>query len=139
MKYTLKNKEIELTDKEVEEIVAKYTKKDKRWKPQGGNYWFVDSIGVLHNDTWSGSASHLDRLNAIATVTDYIYENEMLWTEGKQLVKYYLVYDKRRDELFTDWVGNHTHLMIEIPYLKSEEACEQLIKVLPEELKLIFK
>ena len=135
-------------------------KKDKRWKPESDSkYYYADTeFNTVDSNTWVNdevdnnryrfgkcfqtkelAQAHLDRINAIATVTDYIYENEMLWTEGKQVGKYYLVYDKRRDELSTNWVGNHTHLMIEIPFLKSTEACEQLIKVLPEELKLIFK
>jgi len=161
MKYTLKNKEIELTDKEVEEIVAKYTKKDKRWKPERGDtYWTVMNLGFIKHYSWGigddrsfeflrktanyfqtkeEAQAHLDRINAIATVTDYIYENDLQWKEGYRYVPYLYTDIGDIGEIRVDWFVEGICFQQVIPFLKTREACEQLIKHLPEDLKLIFK
>ena len=136
-------------------------KKDKRWKPEDyQDYFTIGDAGAVFLKVWFNdnldkfnfkrnyvfqtkelAQEHCDRINAIATVTDYIYnedlqKNKVTWYSMTEQEKFAIVSCNQN----LDWQQT-TNLQYQsvIPYLKSPKACEQLIKHLPEELKLIFK
>jgi len=110
MKYTLKNKDIELTDEELDELNAQRDEKTKRFVPtKGDNYWFVQSSGMVNTMTWMNSNTDNYRLSqgnvfrtreeaeaklayneAFGTIREYILEQNGDWIPDWDENKYYL-------------------------------------------------
>lgn len=149
-----KEVEIELTA----EQVAKIQGKGKGYPENDTRYWFVDDYGTAIASTWVNDQFDLHRLHtknfyltreeakqaeakqeALARVNKYIWENDLEsicdWGDESQH-KYYIHYNHDRAKL--DWVfGIGSQYELTIPYLKSGEACEQVIKNCEADLLLI--
>ena len=160
-------REVEFSPEDLEMIMKLHSKldepkKDKRWKPEEGKgYFFVDTTSSSKNiEVWKGTFSkiisscrvnvlignyfqtrelaqaHLDYLNAIAEVKDYIYENGYEWEEGE---KHFIFFVTTDNCFVPEWYNQNIRYPVVLPYLKSKEACEQLIEAKKESLLIIFK
>jgi len=158
MKYTLKNKDIELTDEELDELNAQRDEKTERFVPtKGDNYWFVQSSGMVNTMTWINSNTDNYRLSqgnvfrtieeaeaklaynkAVGTIRMYILEQNGDWTPDYCEKKYYLCYSS----WFTPhkWVSDLTRYNyrgVIGAYAQSEQIIKDTIEEYPEELEII--
>jgi len=137
-------------------------KKDSRFVPEEeGEYWYLDERNHRpYFSNWYNNDSDNYRLNtnnvfkteeeaekeqkrrqALADVTQYCYENDLVlvdidWEADSQY-QYEAVYNhgKKRFEVIS---AAYRQALNQLPYLKSEEACEQAIKNCEADLKIIF-
>lgn len=159
-KIIFDNKEIEISDESFEAFKQQFLPKDKRWVPEyGEKYWYVNNVGnedwryykndVIDNfrintgncfKTREEAEKHQDKLFAIAEVTAYMYENDLVlepdWSDKKQR-KYYIYYYNEYKKFSYEY-HYYTQYCNILPYLKSSEACQQVIKEKEEALNKIF-
>jgi hypothetical protein len=155
MKYTLKNKTIELNDEELDNLNAQ---RDKKTEPERGTlYWYVDEEGGVYRGTWADCNYEKYRLSqdnvfrtkeeaeaklaynkAVGTIRMYILEQNGDWTPDYREKKYYLCYSS----WFTPhkWVSDLTRYNyrgVIGAYAKSEQIIKDTIEEYPEELEII--
>lgn len=159
-KIKIDGKEIEISQESYEAFKEQFLKEEKRWVPKlGEEYWFVNTIGIEYQGEWENDyidnfrlntgncfktenemEKHLEKLHAIAEVTKYCYDNDLVldpdWEDFKQS-KYSIIYNNENKEI--NWL-RLTCLQdcLVLPYLKSTEACGQVIKEKEDALKIIF-
>lgn len=162
--YTLNNSQVSADEirrllKENPELLEE--KNHKPWRAESdGEYWFVDDEGdVISDEDWGISEdnhryltgnyfatkeeaeAHKARLEAIGRVTHAILEANEGWEpdwsdEGEE--KYYLYYSHFGDNEF-DW--GEIGLLQEtqtLPFAKSNEIVERIIKEHEDDLRIIF-
>lgn len=132
-------------------------KVSKRFVPkEGETFWYVFGYGEVQFSSWSESYSdknHLalgnvyrtkeeaekarDKQLALVRIQNYIADNEL----GKEFVEgernYSIARDHKEKVFFYDWwetYEQYTHL----GYLKSPEACTQVIENYKEDLLIVF-
>jgi len=158
-KLTLK--EIEILEESLKVLKKKMS--SSRWVPgEEEQYWYIKDTGVLSRDLYYSLNKDNFRLNtnnvfeteeeaqkeqkirqALADVTQYCYENDLVlvdidWSDEAP-GKYTIYYDNDEDEKkFQSEVHEWCIELNQLPYLKSEEACEQAIKNCEADLKIIF-
>ena len=155
MKYTLKNKDIELTDEELDELNAQ---RDEKTEPGIGTlYWCVDDKGEVYYGYWANDNIDNYRLSqgnvfrtreeaeaklayneAVGTIREYILEQNGDWTPDCCEKKYYLCYSS----WFTPhkWVSDLTRYNyrgVIGAYAQSEQIIKDTIEEYPEELEII--
>ena len=160
MKYTLKNKDIELTDEELDEINAQRDEKTERFVPtKGDNYWFVQSNGMVNTMTWINLSTENYLLSqdnvfrtreeaeaklayneAVGTIREYILEQNGDWmpssnSNGK---KYYLCHDNwlLTDTWCSEWEYYNYSGAIGA-YAESSQIINDTIEKYPKELEII--
>jgi len=155
MKYTLKNKEIELTDEEVKEIVRMSEEKKVGWIPEDDEeYWYVSSSGDIYEEVWDShnvdnfrlsqgnvfrtqeeAQAHLTYLKAVATLKESAEFWQPDWGDEEQK-KYYVYYGCHygRFEMSCSWRLAHP-LNI---HFQSEAKAEESIKNYEKEWKIVL-
>ena len=158
MKYTLKNKDIELTDEELDELNAQRDEKTERFVPtKGDNYWFVPSSGMVSTMIWKNSNTDNYRLSqgnvfrtreeaeaklayneAVGTIREYILEQNGDWIPDWDENKYYLCHDNpiSPGEWFSTW-EYHNYSGYIGAYAESSQIIKDTIEKYPEELEII--
>jgi hypothetical protein len=158
MKYTLKNKNIELTDEELDELNAQRDEKTERFVPtKEDNYWFVQSNGMVNIMTWINSNTDNYRLSqgnvfrtkeeaeakltydeAVGTIREYILEQNGDWMPSSNENKYYLCHDNpiSPGEWFSTW-EYHNYSGAIGAYAESKQIINDTIEKYPEELEII--
>jgi len=159
----LNNQEIELTPEQVAQIKEIVGIKKGLWKPKI-NYWYycidmngdimqvcfdknnenmvnrIISIGNLF-ETRELAQKQVDKLKAIQRVKEYIVENDLAlepdWEDGGQ-EKSNIYYDFDEEEFDYNWYNCYKNYS-PIGYLKSKEACNQLIEAKEDDLKIIWE
>ena len=160
MKYTLKNKDIELTDEELDELNAQRDEKTERFVPtKEDNYWFVQSDKMVNIMTWINSNTDNYRLSqgnvfrtreeaeaklayneAVGTIREYILEQNGDWMPSSDENKYYLCHDN--PILPGTWCSNWKYYNYSGAigaYAKSSQIIKDTIEKYPEELEIIRK
>lgn len=136
--------------------------KPKRFVPEEGQeYWYVDNFGYIDSDTWityhtdkhylntgncfetkEEAEKYQAKLKAIATITEYVYDNDMACTakevEDEYFDKYYFYYDQEMNGIEIGY-WTYAKLYSPIPHINSEENAEKLLDKFPEELLAIYK
>ena len=155
MKYTLKNKDIELTD---EELNAQRDEKTERFVPtKGDNYWFVPSSGMVSTMRWINSNTDNYRLSqgnvfrtreeaeaklayneAVGTIREYILEQNGDWMPSRKEDKYYLCHDNwlLTGTWCSGW-GHYNYSGAIGAYAESSQIINDTIEKYPEELEII--
>ena len=154
---------LEVTDERYEELLKESTlpKKQSRFVPKiGDEYWLVDEIGDVSTSHWENdrvdlfrlgqnnvfrteaeAEKHSAKLNAISKVTNYCYENDLVlecdWENLTQ--EKWRIYYSFNDKKFGYWKYTLSKEVNFLPFLKSTEACNQVIKEKEGALKLIFE
>ena len=158
MKYTLKNKDIELTDEELDELNAQRDEKTERFVPtKGDNYWFVPSSGMVSTMIWKNSNTDNYRLSqgnvfrtkeeaeaklayneAVGTIREYILEQNGDWMPSSEENKYYICHDNPSSpgEWFINW-EYHDYSGAIGAYAKNRQIINDTIEKYPEELEII--
>ena len=133
----------------------------KRWKPEEDeDYWHTDSTGVIYCQQWGDqeydqhryktgncyrtekeAITALARINALADVREYILDNDLQvdnvdWSDREQ-DKWIIYYDHDYSE-FCGEINYIYQKLNELPWLKSEEAKDQVIQAKRKELLVIF-
>ena len=151
---TLGGEDLSIT-KEQEEKIREILKSDEEFK-KGDEYWYLGSDGYIYHDAWNDAnynkallnlgnifhteaevLTHKEYLLALQKIKQYIKKHDL----GKEWVTgagNYYVYWASHNKVF-DWGnGSLNKQPMAFSYLKSQEACTQLIQALPEELKIVF-
>lgn len=150
----LEGKSVQISDESFEAL-KKSLIKEERWVPEIGDmYYFLNVNGTAvvidcNNDkgdlfrlgqnnvfkTGEEAKAHSEKLHAISKITNYCWENGLAkeWVKGEENYSIYLV----KGDFETDYDYDYKNLLV-LPYLKSEEACEEVIEKFEDELKLIF-
>ena len=141
MKYTLKNKDIELTDDELDELNAQRDEKTERFVPtKEDNYWFVQSNKMVNIMTWinSSTENYLLYNQAVGTIREYILEQNGDWMPSSNENKYYLCHDNPilPGEWFCTWEYYNYSGAIGA-YAESSQIIKYTIEKYPEELEII--
>ena len=158
MKYTLKNKDIELTDEELDELNAQRDEKTERFVPtKGDNYWFVPSSGMVSTMRWINSNTDNYRLSqgnvfrtreeaeaklayneAVGTIREYILEQNGDWIPDWDENKYYLCQNNwlLAVEWFINWEYDDCIGAIGA-YAENSQIIKDTIEKYPEELEII--
>ena len=143
MKYTLKNKDIELTDDELDELNAQRDEKTERFVPtKEDNYWFVQSNKMVNIMTWinSSTENYLLYNQAVGTIREYILEQNGDWMPSSKENKYYLCHDNQISpgEWFINW-EYHDCIGAIGAYAENSQIIKDTIEKYPEELEIIRK
>ena len=154
---------LEVTDERYEELLKESTlpKKQSRYVPKvDEEYWYVSSGGKEDYCRWRNDEYDIFRLGqnnvfkteaeaekhsakhqAISEVTNYCYENDLVlecdWENLTQ--EKWRIYYSFNDKKFGYWKYTLSKEVNFLPFLKSTEACNQVIKEKEEALKLIFE
>ena len=158
MKYTLKNKDIELTDEELDELNAQRDEKTERFVPtKGDNYWFVPSSGMVSTMIWKNSNTDNYRLSqgnvfrtreeaeaklayneAVGTIREYILEQNGDWMPSRKEDKYYLCHDNwlLTGTWCSEW-GHYNYRGAIGACAESSQIINDTIEKYPEELEII--
>lgn len=150
---TIDGKEYEMKEKKDE-------KKKGRWRAENGNeFWYVsekektcfDEDERLDRHNWCYKTGnyfqtqeqvqkYLEYLNAMASVKEYIVENDMEfqpdWNNIKQ-EKYYVAFDCEEKELYFSYYSR-IRTSEQLPNLSCIKHCKQLIKDKEKDLLTIF-
>ena len=133
----------------------------KRWKPEEDEtFWYVVDDGDVGHSYWADNKTDkyryktgncyrtekevktaLARINALADVREYILDNDLQvdnvdWSDGEQ-DKWVIYYDHDDSEFYEEVYCTPQYLN-ELPWLKSEEATNQVIQAKRKELLVIF-
>lgn len=160
MKHTIRfdnGEKIEISDKSYKALEKQFRKKSERWVPKvGEKYWFLEELSFASAKKWVGNDidlfclgqgnvfktekevyQHTKKLQAISEVVNYCWDHWLAkeWVYGEENYSVYFCedIDKFDCNLTVEDKTSET-----IPFLKSKEACKQLIKEKEKELKLIF-
>lgn len=148
----------ELVIKKEKELVIK-KEKEKEWPKNGDEYWYLTPAGLICSDLWCGllldegckemnncfrtkeeAIAYRDYLKAVATVTRAIRERNGGWKadwSGGVGSPFLIIYDHARGTFFVDFRFNHEYVQC-IPYCKSKEVAESIIKDYKPELRCIL-
>ena len=127
---------------------------------EGDEYWCINLGGNVFSMTWENEGidqknlalgsvyrtkelaqAHVAYLTALTTIKHYIADNDLGlvadWSDNKQH-KHYIYYAHSKKEFWTDqslW----SQTFSPFGYLKSKEACEELIKACQSELMTVLR
>ena len=152
-------KEVKISDESYKAIADSI--QSKRWKPEEDeDYWFVDEGYILEanwdNDefdqycyktgncyrTEKEARTALARIIALADIREYILNNNLQvdnvdWSDRDQ-EKWIIYYDHDYSEFYGGEINYIHQKLNELPWLKSEEAKDQVIQAKKKELLVIF-
>jgi hypothetical protein len=153
----LEGNKVQVSDESFEAL-KKSLIKEERWVPEyEDDYFYVDNMGDKEHSTWQVFSSdyfrlgqnnvfkteeeaeaHAKKLHAISKITNYCWENGLAkeWVAGEE--NWYIFWDSRTKDFYISWNTKEKALFI-LPYLKSKEACIEVIEKFEDELKLIFE
>jgi hypothetical protein len=162
MKITINNLELDtdkLSSDEKKQLVEACSKRIKLRPEIREEYWRI-SYGAADNYEWDNdecdnlswniglgffteqeAIDALEEMKAIQSIKDYIKENDMEFEPDFKDInsrKYFISYDGK-ERIFN---YNHNYTFDngnKLPYLKSQEDCEKVIKDCEKWLKIIFK
>jgi hypothetical protein len=162
--YTINN--VTISEEELKNLIKQNPelkeekKSGKRWRAEESClYYYIDIYGDVESITEYGDAidnyryntgnysqtkeqaeAHRDRLLAIQKVTDAINELNEGWTpdwSDSSEEKYYMSYSHNEN-----WFDTYVYYFVQVshllPFAKSKEILEQIIKDYEPELKIIF-
>jgi len=151
----LENQSIEISDESFEQLKKSFIK-EARWVPEKKEeYWNVNNMGEIGTSTFVNDSfdyfrlgqnnvfkteeeaeAHAKKLQAISKITNYCWENGLAkkWVYKEE--NWYLYWN--RSELWGGLLEYQKDSQV-LPYLKSEEACGEVIEKFEDELKLIFE
>ena len=155
MEFTLKNKVIDLTEEEVQEIISKYGKKDIRFKPEiEWVYYILDFDGGLDEITYRND--NIDKQcyasgNMYRTKKDAEFARSQVDTRLNNLIAHWkLVNDKfvpdwgnENQVKYYIWYNSETHnysasaagvVRYNIPYFSTKDNAKACIEWLKGEL-----
>lgn len=161
MKFTLKNKTIELTEEEVNEIIKQNSKSKPAWFVPGERetYYYITPNGVCRatkeDCEWDTQAlsfhkvfkteeeaeKELKRKQAETRVLKRIAEMNEGWIpdwDNEDEYKYSIDYSYGNQRLFSDGFSIDKCLLNDF-YLKSKELAEQLISEMEEDLLIMLE
>ena len=152
-------KKVEISDESYKAIADSI--QSKRWKPEEDEiFWYVDDGGDVGHSYWADDETDqyryktgniyrtkeevrtaLARINALVDVREYILDNNLQvdnvdWSDREQ-EKWSIYYD-HEDSEFREEVDYTCQRTNELPWLKSEEAKDQVIQAKRKELLVIF-
>ena len=153
-------KKVEISDESYKAIADSI--QSKRWKPEEDeDYWYVrDDDGDVGHSYWADDETDqyryktgniylteeeakttLARIIALADIREYILNNNLQvdnvdWSDNKQ-EKWSIYYD-HEDSEFCGEINCICKKLNELPWLKSEEAKDQVIQAKRKELLVIF-
>lgn len=144
---------ISISDESFEALKKSLLKKDRFIPGVWQKYYYVNSWGDKSFSTWSGgmedtfclgqgnvfatreeAEEHAEKLKAISDVVNYCYENDLVSGEGER--RHYIYHED--GEYDFDYYSETVKYADMLPTLKSEEACEQVIKEKKDQLDIIF-
>ena len=126
-----------------------------------GDIWYVDDDGDVGHSYWADDEfdqyryktgniyrtkeevrTALARINALADVREYILDNNLQvdnvdWSDREQ-EKWSIYYDHDYSEFYGGEINYIYQKLNELPWLKSEEAKDQVIQAKRKELLVIF-
>ena len=131
------------------------SKKKGLWKPKiGGFYYFIGGYSSWSKNRWDDdntdklrykegnvyetpelAQKELDKRIAIQAVKEYIAENDLGCEEGKK--RYSLIWNV--DEFMCGDLSSESFYYSPFGYLKSSEACDELIRNQRDNLSVIFE
>jgi hypothetical protein len=148
---------LEITDEAYQALLD--ANKKGRWRAENGSrYYFVIWRGVSVNiesgnkfdefiyltrnyfQTREEAKAHLARINAIARVSDAIDERNGGWVPdwGNDDKKFDICFDREEKEFDSDYTDGDYQFISILPYIKSEEIAESIIRDFEGDLKVIF-
>lgn len=142
--------QVEQITNKLNEIISYLNKEDKVEIKKGTKYWIVTDYGEKTDYKCQNSKidnyrlnignfylnesdcdKEVERLQALARVRKYIRENELSGGD------YFLYYNVNENKL-TWYYAVHTY-NAELENIKSQEACEQIIRENESDLKIIYR
>lgn len=151
----LEGNTVQISDERFEAL-KKSLIKEERWVPEIGDmYYFLNVNGTAVVIDWNNdkgdffrlgqnnvfkteeeAKAHAKKLHAISKITNYCWENVLAkkWVEREN--NYYIYWYLNNLVVENDLIRK---TLIVLPYLKSEEACKEVIEKFEDELKLIFE
>lgn len=154
---------VEVPADEIRRLIPKLLKEKthKPWRAESvGEYWFVDDEGDVDSDEeWGHSGdnhryltgnyfqtkeeaiAYVDRLEAIGRVTHAIIAANEGWEpdwSDEDERKYYLYYSHSWNEFDCGAMERHQEAQT-LPFAKSSEIAERIIKEHEDDLRIIFK
>ena len=156
MKLTIKKAEAEIA--RLQKYIEDSQPKGRFVPKRGEKYWCINQYGGVMQTTNDGlsfdewnvltgncfrtkeeAEAYKEYKEALGRVTNYILDNhpfEPDWEDDEQK-KCFIKYNFRRKRVVFDYVWWSQHYLL-LPYLPSEEACEETLKECEDDLLIIL-